>query len=71
MEFKAHCMSIDLDPTGIVKPSLRKVRQLADLSQAPEGGVESVDWWGRWQGLLVFIELNIPFLERKEFTKCR
>jgi hypothetical protein len=37
MEFKAHCMSIDLDPTGIVKPLLRKVKQLADLSQAPEG----------------------------------
>jgi len=37
MEFKAHCMSIDLDPTGIVKPLLRKVRQLAYLSQAPEG----------------------------------
>jgi len=40
MEFKAHCMSIDLDPTGIVKPLLRKVRQLADLSQAPEGKEE-------------------------------
>lgn len=37
MEYKAHCMSMDLDPTGIVKPVLRKLGQLADLGQAPEG----------------------------------
>ena len=37
MEVKAYCMSIDLDSTEIVKPLLRKVRQLADLGQAPKG----------------------------------
>jgi hypothetical protein len=66
-------MRVDLDPTGIVKPLLRKVRQLADLSQAPEGkgGCGECRLVGEMARSLVFIELNIPFLERKEFIKCR
>jgi len=37
MGFKAHSLDVELDPEGIVKPLLKKVRELGDMEQAPEG----------------------------------
>ena len=37
MGFGAHCLSIELNPEGIVRPLLKQVRRLADLRQAPRG----------------------------------
>ena len=36
MGFGAHCLELELDTERVVKPLLRKVRKLGDLSQAPE-----------------------------------
>ncbi len=37
MEFKAHCLEVELKPEEVVKPLLAEVRRLADIRQSPEG----------------------------------
>jgi len=37
MNFKAHLLKLDLDAEGVVKPLLKKVRELGDREDVPEG----------------------------------
>jgi hypothetical protein len=37
MPFQAHLLEVDLDPSGVVLPLLRRVRELGDRQVVPEG----------------------------------
>ena len=54
MLFSAHLIEVELEPEKVVKPLLRKVRELADMKKAPDGieGCEDCEKLERLVGLV-------------------